>query len=43
MAILNMKAIFSYEHYLFITVKIAFIFMSLSAAQVYDFHIFPAV
>ena len=30
-------------HYCFITAKIAFISKSLSAVQVYDFHIFPAI
>ena len=30
-------------HYCFITAKIAFISKSLSAVQIYDFHIFPAI
>ena len=35
--------IFTTAQVVFITAKIAFIFTSLSAVQIYDFHIFTAV
>ena len=35
--------IFTTAQVVFITAKIAFIFTSLSAVQIYDFHVFTAV